>query len=135
MSASDISSYFELPTFVVVGASKDRAKFGNQVFRCYQSHNKQVFPIHPSEPCIENVPCHTSLSDAKSFVVPAKTGVSIITPPAATLKVLQEGLTQGYTHFFLQPGTYDHAVDAWIDGHREQANVIKSCVLVQLGCE
>lgn len=41
---------------------------------------------------------------------PRETSVSIITPPAATLKVLQEAKKFGIPAVFLQPGTFDDEV-------------------------
>jgi predicted CoA-binding protein len=44
---------------------------------------------------------------------PRETSVSIITPPAATLKVLHEARQLGVPAVWLQPGSFDDAVIAF----------------------
>ncbi len=41
---------------------------------------------------------------------PTQTSLSVITPPAATLKVLQEAKEKGIPSVWLQPGSFDDAV-------------------------
>jgi hypothetical protein len=50
---------------------------------------------------------------------PAETSISIITPPAATLKVLQEAKEAGVRAVWLQPGSFD---DAGLEYARREFN-------------
>jgi predicted CoA-binding protein len=129
---SSIQQFFALPKFAVVGASNDRSKFGNRILVCYREHGKDVIPINKKEATIEGLPCKGSIVELEH---PESVGVSIVTPPAVTKAVIEEGLAHGFRHFFLQPGTYDAAVDAVIQREAQKATFIKSCVLVELGCE
>ena len=157
-------SFFRLPLFAVVGASTDRNKFGNKVFRCYQQNSKLAVPISKRQTSIEGVNCVQSLtaladnlgqyaalaspaesSEAnrvrtrQSDFIPSNVGVSIITPPAATKEVIEEGIGLGYRNFFLQPGTADAEVRSYIDSLLQQdgltntLNIIHGCVLVEFG--
>jgi predicted CoA-binding protein len=123
--------------FAVVGASTDRSKFGNKVLRCYQKRGYPVIPINNKAPEIEGVSTQVSLtalrSTLSSEVSMKDVGISIITPPVVTTKVIQEAYELGARSFFLQPGTYDAAVDATLASFSD-AIVIKSCVLVDLDC-
>lgn len=127
--------FFKLPAFVVVGASTEKAKFGNKVLRAYQSKGFKVTPINKKVDVIEGIPCEESLTSysAKHPDV-AKVGVSIVTPPAVTRQIVEEGLSLGYRNFFFQPGTVDHSVEAVLDG-AAQAHFVQSCVLVELGID
>lgn len=132
------ASFFEgNKLFAVVGASADASKFGNKVLRAYTSREFPVVPINPRTPRIENLDCKTSLEDLSkdlpAGVMMNEVGVSIITPPAVTRSVIMQGYANGARNFFLQPGTYDEAVDASCV-ELEGVNVIKSCVLVDLNC-
>ena len=60
-------------------------------------------------------------------------GVSIITPPAVSQSVLEEGYKLGVRNFFLQPGTYNEQVDEYIHKEMNSALIVKGCVLVELG--
>jgi predicted CoA-binding protein len=141
-------SFFQLPYFAVVGASTDRSKFGNKVLRSYKENNFQAVPINPKQTVVEGIPAVGSLAELCALIQTgdAKTkraestsavGVSIITPPAVTRQIMQEGVEHGYVNFFLQPGTYDGAVDSYIKELKaskdKKFNIIKGCVLVELG--
>ena len=126
--------------FAVVGASADRAKFGNKVLRCYQKRGFPVVPVNQRAPSIEGLGTAASLT-ALSTSLPEElqhggmqhVGVSIITPPAVTSSVLREGYALGCRSFFLQPGTYNTEVESTLE-ELADATFIKSCVLVDLDC-
>lgn len=92
--------------FAVVGASPDRSKFGNRVLRCYLGHGREAWPVNPHHEEVEGRACAASLG-----LLPAPVhGVSVITPPAASLGVLEEAARLGLTRVWLQPGAEDAAV-------------------------
>jgi len=142
------ASFFKLPLFAVVGASSERSKFGNKVLRAYQEKSMNALPISKKQTTIEGIPCVDSLStlshnltvetefpQLQGITNPSMVGVSIITPPAATRAVLEEGALLGYTNFFLQPGTCDAEVEKYIATLKKgnkQMNIIQGCVLVEL---
>jgi uncharacterized protein len=146
---SVVNTFLKLPVFAVVGASAERQKYGNKVLRCYMENNLPVFPISQKMPEIEGLPCVSSLSNLAHACLagdvllggekrfePSVVGVSIVTPPAATRLVLQEGFEQGFRNFFLQPGTTNAEVDEYIMLLKSQYPdmiIIESCVLVALG--
>jgi len=70
-----------------------------------------VTPINPGSKTItvggEEHPTLPSLSELPS---PKETAVSIITPPAVTLEVLQNAKKLGIPAVWLQPGTFDSEV-------------------------
>jgi len=86
--------FFKRSTFAVVGASKDPTKFGNKVLKCYIAHEKPVIAIHPKEEIIEGLYCAKSLSKLPKDVL-CDLGVSLVTPPTISKKVLEEGLSLG----------------------------------------
>jgi predicted CoA-binding protein len=135
-----IKNFFDLEQFAVVGASKDRSKFGNKVLRCYGLHQKTAIPINKTEKEVEGIAALESLTvlAEQNPNSVAKTGISIITPPAVTRQVLEEGISRGYRWFFLQPGTIDAPVRNYLTEARQidpSIKVIEDCVLVRLGCE
>ncbi len=115
--------------WAVVGASTDRAKYGNKVLRCYLQNGREAFPVHPRESEIEGLRCFPDLASLPE-PVPA---VSIITPPAITDRVVDEAIRTGVKHLWMQPGAESSAaIDA-----AEQAglHVIAGgpCILVRIG--
>jgi hypothetical protein len=53
---------------------------------------------------------YPTTASPKALQSPTETSLSIITPPAATLKVLQEAKEAGIPAVWLQPGTYNDEV-------------------------
>jgi predicted CoA-binding protein len=91
--------------FAVVGASPDRAKYGNKVLRCYLQHGRDAVPVHPKEPEVEGRTAYASLG-----AIPGGVGaVSVITPPAVTEKVVEEAGRLGIRHLWMQPGAESEA--------------------------
>ena len=142
MASGDSAAFFQLRAFAVVGASEDRAKFGNKVLRCYVKHGKDVTPVNKRSLAIEGLPCVPSLAawvsgqQEKQQHAPDALGVSIVTPPGVTKVVIEEGYRLGLRHFFLQPGTHDKETDAWLrscDAVKD-VRVVTGCVLIELGC-
>ena len=67
------------------------------------------------------------------IISPRDIGVSIITPQVVTTSILQEGYALGIRNFFLQPGTIEDSVLRPLLLEMPEANVIRGCVLVELG--
>ncbi|KAF9930634.1 hypothetical protein FBU30_000260 [Linnemannia zychae] len=89
--------------FAVVGASTNRAKFGNKVLRWYKENGyPAVIAVNPKETTIESIPSVANLSSLPGK--PSDYHVSIITPPAATQTVLEEAYKNGIRYVWMQPG-------------------------------
>ena len=124
-----IRAFLAESRFAVVGASPDRAKYGNKVLRCYVQAGRDAVPVHPRETSVEGLPAFPSLAAIPGGVG----GVSVITPPAVTEKVVEECGKLGIRHVWMQPGAES---DAAVARARELGmNVIAGgpCLLVVLG--
>uniref|UniRef100_A0A7S3PE52 CoA-binding domain-containing protein n=1 Tax=Aplanochytrium stocchinoi TaxID=215587 RepID=A0A7S3PE52_9STRA len=95
-----IQDFLACDSFAVVGASSDRNKFGNKCLRKYMEKGLEVVPIHPKETTVEGL----AVKQLKDLENPANIGVSIVTPPSVTVKVIEEAKSLGFTHLWLQPG-------------------------------
>ncbi|CAK7211891.1 hypothetical protein SEUCBS140593_001319 [Sporothrix eucalyptigena] len=104
-------AFFAKPYFAVVGASTNQAKFGYKIFAWYTYHDLPATPINPASPAITvDGTAHATLPSISALPHPRDTGLSVITPPAVTLQVLQEAKKIGISSVWLQPGTWDDAV-------------------------
>lgn len=124
-----ISTFLASKRFAVVGASPDRAKYGNKVLRCYLQHGRDAIPVHPKEAEVEGRPAYASLAAIPGGV----DAVSVITPPAVTEKVVEEAARLGIRHVWMQPGAES---DAAVRRARELGLSVISggpCLLVALG--
>lgn len=80
------------------------------VFAWYHIHSLPVIPINPGRPTLElpskkydTIGSVTALSD------PTSTGLSFLTPPTVTRKILKEAKDVGVKSVWLQPGSFDDA--------------------------
>jgi hypothetical protein len=97
--AARIKSFLSERVWAVVGASAHKEKFGYKVFKVL-AEKWQVYPVNPGLVEIDGIKCYPSLSDLPE--VPAV--VNIITPPAVTLKIIEECATIGIAKVWMQPG-------------------------------
>jgi len=98
--AERIEDFLAGTTYAVVGASKDRAKYGNKVLRCYLQHGRRAIPVHPREAEVEGQPTVPDLFALKEPVH----GISVITPPEITERIVEDAAACGIVRLWMQPG-------------------------------
>ena len=75
-----------MKSVVILGASADRAKFGNKAVRAFQQQGWTVYPVNPKEMEVEGLPCFRSIAE-----VPVRPRmVSVYLPPPVLLNVLPD---------------------------------------------
>jgi predicted CoA-binding protein len=128
--AERIGEFLAAGPWAVVGASSARSKYGNKVLRCYLQHGREpVYPIHPREAEIEGRAAYASLEHTPERA----RAVSIITPPAVTLGVIEDAARLGIAHLWLQPGAEDARVLARAAELGLEPIAGGPCLLVVLG--
>ena len=115
--------------FAVVGASQDRAKYGNKVLRAYLQNNLEVFAVNPSADEVEGLQAYSDLASLPDSV----DGVSIVTPPVVTERAVEQAIQLGVKNIWLQPAAESQTAVT----HAERAGIDLlaggPCVLVALG--
>jgi predicted CoA-binding protein len=124
-----IRRFLAAPAFAVAGASTNREKYGNKVLRCFQQHDKTVYPVNPRADRIEGLVCVPRVTD-----LPAEAqSLAIITPPKITEQIVEQSIARGIRNIWMQPGAQSEQAVA----RCEQAgiNIIAdgSCLLVVMG--
>lgn len=124
-----IEEFLDGAPHAVVGASTDRAKYGNKVLRAYLQQGREAFPINPKAEEVEGLKAYPDLSSLPKNVH----GVSVITPPKVTEAIIEEAGRLGIQHVWLQPGAESDA--AIRRGAELGLNLIAGgpCLLVVLG--
>jgi uncharacterized protein len=111
----------------IIGASTDRAKYGNKAVRAFKQQGFLVYPINPKETEIEGIPAFKSILD-----VPSRPKmVSVYLPPAVLVKVLADIAKKGCDELWLNPGTESDEVLR--EAERLHLNVIQACSIVGIG--
>lgn len=88
-------------TVAVLGASKDRGKFGNKAVRAYIRQGWTVYPVNPNEAEIEGVTAYKSILDVPRPV----DRVTVYLPPKIGLTVLPDIAAVAPGEVFLNPGS------------------------------
>ncbi len=125
----DIQAFLRGGPHAVVGAARDRAKYGNKVLRAFLQHQRPVYAVNPSTDEVEGQPSYPDLASLPEPVF----GVCIITPPQVTAQIIEQADALGIEYLWLQPGAENPAIMARaVD---LGLNVIAGgpCILVALG--
>ena len=128
-SAAKIKDFLAAGPYAVVGASTVREKYGNKVLRTYLQRGLEVYAVHPREKVIEGL---DTVPDIESLPDDVR-GLSIITPPAITEKLVLEAAEKGIKRLWMQPGAESDKAIA--DAEALGLTVISGgpCLLVALG--
>jgi len=123
-------TFLSAPHFAVVGASKDKSKYGTKVLNWYIQRSFDVTPVHPKEKELEGLQTLTSIDELPS---PKETSISIITPPKVTLGILEKAKALSVPALWLQPGAEDPAVIEYIKENGLSDRVVYGgpCILVE----
>lgn len=113
----------------VVGASRDRLKYGNKVLRVFLQRGRVVYPVNPNCDQVEGLKAYPDLASLPEAVH----GVSIITPPHVTEAIVEEAGALGIKNLWLQPGA--ESAKAVARAESFGMNVVSGgpCILVVLG--
>jgi predicted CoA-binding protein len=116
-----------MPSVAIIGASRDRRKYGNKAVRAFRQQGYQVFPVNPKAAVIEGLPAFKSISD-----VPMRPDlVSVYLPPRVVLRLLPQIAARGCDELWLNPGSESEAVAA--EARRLGLTVVEACSIVGAG--
>ena len=125
----DIAAFLDQGSFAVVGASQDRAKYGNKCLRCYQQHGLPVAAVNPKGVDVEGAKGYASLALVPETVRAA----SVVAPPAAAMGIVKDAIARGVRHLWFQPGAEEAAASAAARSAGIHVIDDGACVLVALG--
>jgi uncharacterized protein len=124
-----IERFLDGAPHAVVGASRERAKYGNKVLRAYIQRGRPVYAVNPSAAVVEGQPAYPDLRS-----LPKRPhGISLVTPPEVTEAVVEEAIALEIDNIWMQPGA--ESPRAVRRAEEAGANVIAGgpCLLVVLG--
>ena len=84
----------------VVGASRDRRKFGNKAVRAFLHRGFAVVPINPDGGVIEGIPAYASVLDVPRSIDMA----TVYLQPAIGEQIIDEIVRKGIEEVWLNPG-------------------------------
>ena len=97
---ADITEFLSQKMIAVVGASRDRKKFGNSVVRNLLSKGYDVYPVNPNNSEIEHRHCYHNLMELPRQVENA----IFVVPPQITETEVRNAKNVGITRIWMQQG-------------------------------
>lgn len=117
-----------MPSIAIIGASKDRSKFGNKAIHTYKRIGYTIYPINPKEAEIEGFKAYKSILD---LPVKELDMVSFYLYPELGLKVIEDVAKLKVKEVWLNPGAES---DELIEKAEALGlNVIAACSIVAAG--
>jgi predicted CoA-binding protein len=110
--------------FAVVGATRNREKYGYEIFRILTDYGYKVYAVNPNYDSIEEYPCFPSLAE-----LPEKPDVVVtVVPPDVTETIIEEAYRLSIPMIWMPPGSGSEAAvrkceECWL-GHVDEACVI-----------
>jgi predicted CoA-binding protein len=113
--------------WAVIGANNNPDKFGNIIYRKLKSEGYTVYPVNPLSDDVDGDRCYPNLAS-----LPEKPAVlDMVVSPKRGKAFIEEAAELGIKNIWLQPGTFDQELLAYIK--EKQLTAIQACVLVALG--
>jgi predicted CoA-binding protein len=116
------------PTVAVVGASENRAKYGNKSVRAHLRQGYRVFPINPHASSIEGLDVWSSVAETP---VERLDRITVYVPPAIGITLLEQFVAKQPSEVWFNPGSESEALLR----RAEELGlpVITACSIVDLG--
>jgi predicted CoA-binding protein len=111
----------------LVGASNNRQKFGNRIYRDLRSKGYHVIPVNPKDRQIEGDRAYASIGIMEEL----PDIVNFVVPPPVAMKVAQEAVELGIEHLWFQPGSESDELETWLKGTNRIKYLINSCIMVE----
>ena len=110
----------------VVGASDNREKYGNIIYRDLRSSNYKVFPVNPKVEIVEGDKCYYTLSE-----IPIKVSVvNTVVPPFVTEQIVKECKELGIDKVWMQPGSESEKAIAFCNENGIDV-IYENCIMTQ----
>lgn len=121
-----IADFVNRRLWAIVGASQDRNKYGNRVFRSLRHAGYRVYPVNPNVTEVEGAVAYPTLAE-----LPERPEVvNLVVPPPVTEQVVRQAHELGLMRIWMQPGAESDEAIEFCETHGMQL-VYDACAMVQ----
>lgn len=122
-----IKSMLDKKVWAVVGATDNKAKFGNKIYKKLKRFGYEVYPVNPMYKTVDGDVCYENLA-----ALPQKVDcIDVVVAPERSKSVLAEAIALGIENIWFQPGTFTPEI---VEASEVAGlnTVYLNCVLVEL---
>ena len=117
----------ENTSIALIGASNDRSKYGNKIYRDLRDKGYNVTPINPKEEKIEGDRAYSSIEEMKELPDIA----TFVVPPPVAIRIAQNITNLGIKHLWFQPGSESRELENWLKNTDGIEYLINACIMVE----
>ena len=117
----------ENTSIALIGASNNRSKYGNKIYRDLRNKGYNVTPINPKEEKIEGDRAYSSIEEMKELPDIA----NFVVPPPVAMKIAQNITNLGIKHLWFQPGSESKELENWLKNTDGIEYLINACIMVE----
>jgi predicted CoA-binding protein len=110
--------------WAVIGASQDRKKFSNKIYRRLKDRGYIAYAVNPNLESVEGDPCFPNLESLPE----TPQVINMVVSPANGQAVLRKAAELGIKMVWLQPGSWDQQIEQL--GQELGLTMLQDCVLV-----
>ena len=114
-------------TIALIGASNNKNKYGNRIYRDLRSKGYHVIPINPKEELIEGDKAYRTIEEIETLPDIA----NFVVPPPIAMKIAQHITDLGIKHLWFQPGSESDELENWLKNTNGIKYLINSCIMVE----
>jgi len=114
-------------TIALIGASNNKNKYGNRIYRDLRSKGYHVVPINPKEELIEGDKAYRTIEEIETLPDIA----NFVVPPPIAMKIAQHIADLGIKHLWFQPGSESDELEDWLKNTDGIKYLINSCIMVE----
>ena len=116
-----------MKTVAIIGASRNRSKFGNKALRAFEHKGYRVLAINPNEREVEGHRTFASVLDVPDQIDMA----TVYVPADVGVRVMDDLAKKGIAEVWLNPGADDQEVVA--RARTLGLNVVQACSIIAIG--
>src|SRR5215212_6717065 len=114
-------------TVAVIGASSNRAKFGNKAVRAFRPRGSTVWPVNPHETAVEGLRTYASIADVPAPIAMA----TFYFAPEIGLQIIDAVAARGPGEVWFNPGSESDGLIA--RARARGLEPITACSIVAIG--
>ncbi|MFW5787839.1 MAG: CoA-binding protein [Halanaerobiales bacterium] len=116
----------DMKNWAVIGATKNRSKFGFKIVEKLKKHDYQVFPINPNYNEVAGLKCYNSIKDISEKI----DVVDMVVNPYTGINIIKEVNEAGIEYVWLQPGARSKEIKEFAE--KNNIKVVEDCIYASL---